>query len=485
MLVTCQQMSDAEERLFSTGVEAEPLMEKAGLGCADAISTFFPAPGRAVLFCGKGNNGGDALVAGRWLRKRGWKVEADLSHSVEDISSLAAKKMAEFSEVPDGKGGDQLVLVDGLLGIGARGPLRGKIGESARRMNDLRLESRAYTFAVDIPSGIDGDTGEPYEGAVVADFTLSICAPKKGIVADQAINHVGRIVEIPLPEIPVEETSDCRLIFPSNLRPRFQRRTFDTHKGMAGRVSILAGSRGTAGAAVLTALGASRAGAGLVSVFVPENIYQVVAAKCPAEVMVLPDFEYQYPRFVDSKADVYAMGPGLAPTFDNVIREFMETSESRIILDAEALNFLSGSPDMLEKFPAGKRLLTPHPGELRRLAGDSEKDRVTRTRDLAEKWNVSLLHKGARTVVATPGEKTEINTTGHPGMASGGMGDVLTGVCAALAGQGMSLHDAACAGSWVLGRAAELDVFGERKIAPNSVSAVQVAESIPLALREL
>lgn len=482
-------MSDAEDRLFSTGAEAEPLMEKAGLGCAEAIMSFFPHFGKAVLFCGRGNNGGDALVAGRHLRERGWKVEVILSHSPEEMTLLARKKLDELEETPEQniplRNGGDLVLIDGLLGIGAKGPLRGKIRESADQLNRERIEQRGFCFAVDIPSGIDGDTGAAYEGAVVADATLSICTPKKGIAADEAINHVGRIFEIPLPEIPVTEGDDsCRLIFPSNLRNRFPRRDFDTHKGTAGRVSIIAGSRGLTGAAVLAATGASRAGAGLVSVFVPEDIYSIVATKCPAEVMVRPVSDYS--EIKDHPTDVFAIGPGLGDHISPELMDLVATDPRPIVVDADALNSLAGSPDLLLGFPSGKRLLTPHPGELRRLTGDNlePKNCVSFTRELAEKWQVTLLHKGARSAIATPGRPVELNTTGHPGMASGGMGDVLSGVCAALIGQGMSLHDAACAGSWLLGRSAEL-IRNRKGFALESVSAVDVAELIPAALAEL
>ncbi len=489
MLVSCQQMSDAEDRLFSAGAEAEPLMEQAGAGCAKAILSVFPGTSRAVLFCGRGNNGGDALVVGRRLRERGWQVEVHLSHPEEKMTPLARKKLGEFTETPDGNDfhiiGAKTILVDGLLGIGAQGALRGNIRESADQLNRERIDRRAFCFAVDIPTGIDGDTGIPYEGAVVADATLSICAPKKGIAADEAINHVGRIFEIPLPDIPITEGDDhCRLIFPSNLRPRFPRREFDTHKGTAGRVSIIAGSRGLTGAAVLTAWGASKAGAGLVSVFVPEDIYSIVATKSPAEVMVRPVSDFA--EITDHPTDVFAIGPGLGNDFSPAIMELVANDPHPVVVDADALNALARSPDLLLNFPSGKRLLTPHPGELSRLTGEAPQTdtRIAITRKLAERWNVTLLHKGARTAIATPGHPVELNTTGHPGMASGGMGDVLSGICAALIGQGVSLHDAACAGSWMLGRAAELASY-QIRFAPESISAIDVAEFIPGALAEL
>ncbi|MCB1089671.1 MAG: NAD(P)H-hydrate epimerase, partial [Verrucomicrobiae bacterium] len=162
MIVTCDAIQAAEKRLFETGVEAEPLMERAGKGCAEAIRQWFPRPCRAILFVGKGNNGGDALVIGRELRKRGWSVVARYAGSASELTDLAAKKREEFEAVSDGDASPRrpLVLVDGLLGIGARGPLRGGLGELAMEMNQFRFAECATTFAVDIPSGIDGDSGE-------------------------------------------------------------------------------------------------------------------------------------------------------------------------------------------------------------------------------------------------------------------------------------------------------------------------------------
>ncbi len=485
MLVTCQEMADAEARLFATGVEAEPLMEKAGLGCARAIRDFYRGPGRAVLFCGKGNNGGDALVAGRWLRQWGWNVSVDLSHDPAEMTDLARKKLEELSSFQGGSTdveGSQFVLVDGLLGIGAKGAIRGKIRDSADRLNGLRREENGDTFAIDIPSGLDGDTGEPFEGAVIADLTLSICAPKRGIAGDGAVNHVGRIVEIPLPEIPVDsKQGDLQLLLPSNLRPRLPRRDFDFHKGKAGRLVIVAGSRGLSGAPVLSSLGASHSGAGLTSLLVPENIYSIVASTAPAEVMVRPFSSIN--EISDFEADVLAIGPGLGKEMADQLVELIANDPRPAVIDADALNALSRKPELLGKLPEGKRMLTPHPGELKRLSGKTG-DRVSLTRDLATEWGVTLLHKGARTVIATPGKPVALNTSGHPGMASGGMGDVLTGVCASLLGQGLGMHDAACVGSWILGRAAEIAVRDEG-ISRNSVTAVSVANRVGCAFSDL
>lgn len=464
-------------------------MDEAGRLCAAAILDYFPSPARAILFCGKGNNGGDALVVGGWLKRHGWSVELRLAGT---LSELAQKKMAELeattpppSVMPDTLHARPLVLVDGLLGIGAKGALRGTILELAAEINALRREQHGTTFAIDLPSGFDADRGKADSNAVIADYTLSITQAKTGFVVDDAENHLGRLIEIPL-DIPVVGDTSRRFLFPSHLRPRLQRRPFDTHKGAAGRVSIIAGSPGMEGAAVLAALGASRGGAGLVTVFVPHESRSIVAMKAPSEVMVRG-----YDSMVEATefpADVYVLGPGLGSSPDPGLAKLILSPEIPAVVDADALNFLACHPEILTQLPPN-RVLTPHPGEMARLDPTGRKgDRVHQATGFTRGHPCTLLLKGSRTVISTPGYPLEFNTTGHPGMASGGMGDVLSGLCGALIAQGYSLHDAACLGSWLLGRAAELacreDAFGQ-KVAPESISAPLVAETLGAALCSL
>ncbi|MDF1851613.1 MAG: NAD(P)H-hydrate dehydratase [Verrucomicrobiales bacterium] len=483
MLVTCQQMSEAEARLFSGNISPEPYMDAAGLRCAHAIQSFFPDPGHAEVFCGKGNNGGDALVVARWLKRSGWSVRFHFSHGLQGISELAKRKWVEWNAEPEPARVERrgpTILVDGLLGIGATGDLRGAIRECTDNLNLMRDEQHATTFAIDIPTGLDADTGEAGAGAVVADYTLSITAAKTGFAADTSTNHLGRLVEIPLPIPLVEADRSTRFLFPSHLRARLPRRDFDFHKGSAGRVLLIAGSRGMTGAGVLSTLGASHTGAGLTTLCVPEEIYPVLAATVSAEIMVRPVASLK--EALDMPHDVIGIGPGLGNTWEDELTEVLFSHPKPIVVDADALNQLSRCERDLENLPSA-RLLTPHPGELSRLTSLTG-PRVEITRSLAERWGVTLLHKGSRTVVATPGEKTEINTTGHPGMASGGMGDVLTGICAALIGQGLSLHDSAALGSWLLGKAAEI-ARDQNDIAARSVTAPLAAHHLGHALADL
>jgi len=311
-VVTSAQMRDAENAAFARGVSAENLMNQAGDGIAQAVQQFFPRPGYCLAFSGKGNNGGDALVAAARLKRAGWHTDVHPSFPESQCSDLLRKKITEFRDTPPVAAGVSAVnasgipaatiILDGLLGLGSKPPLRDPILAACREINRLRQERGAYVFAVDQPTGLDGDSGETDRNCVVADFTVTIAATKRGLIADNAINFVGRLEILPLSGLPLEpadETVACT----ASLRGLLSRRPFDAHKNQFGRVGIVAGSRGFAGAATMCAWGALRGGAGLVEVFVPENIYEIVAAAAPFESMVKPVKSYR--DLIEEKIDVW------------------------------------------------------------------------------------------------------------------------------------------------------------------------------------
>jgi NAD(P)H-hydrate epimerase len=297
---------------------------------------------------------------------------------------------------------------------------------------------------------------------VEADLTVTIGFPKAALLDDEAAAAVGRLAVVRLKELTRADgdTSKCLLAAPL-LLPSLPRRPFDFHKGMAGRVALIAGSRGFLGAAILAASGALRAGAGLVTLCVKEDVYSIVAPMAPPEVMVRPIRKYR--EALEGTLDALAIGPGLGGGHDDDILEVISDASAPTVVDADALNALSRRG--LDALRQGKapRLLTPHPGEMARLAehfpGWKPLGRVDLARAFCREFpHATLLLKGARTVIASEGKPTSFNSTGTPGMASGGMGDVLTGVCAALAAQGVDLHAAACLGAWLSGRAAEIAI---------------------------
>jgi ADP-dependent NAD(P)H-hydrate dehydratase / NAD(P)H-hydrate epimerase len=512
-ILTSAQMRAAEEAAFARGVEVEALMDEAGTGVAQAITRFFRKPGKCIVFAGKGNNAGDALVAAERLRRLGWKIEVRLAFQEADCSGLMRKKLESLrrrrpeilgATPPRGVGTDHgvilvelwgeaadqlsaaqeaiatetylgtaapLIILDGLLGLGAKPPLRDPIRAACRSINHLRTTRGAYVFAVDLPTGLDGDSGKADRDCVIADFTVTIGFAKPGLLADDALNFVARLEVVHLDELRSPEKKPKEVVAaPPALRELLPRRKFSTYKNQCGRIGVVAGSRGFIGAALMTSQAALRAGAGLVEVFVPEEIYEIVASAAPMESMVKPLRSYR--DLLKEKADVWAVGPGLGKSHAAEILELIEKAKQPMVIDADGLNILAEKTSTL-KHCKGKRLLTPHPGEMKRLLPDEKETRAKTATKFCQRFPVTLLLKGSRTIVAERDRPLSYNTTGNPGMATGGMGDILTGVCAGLAGQGLSLYDAARLGAWLCGRAAEIAIFNgsqsEQSLLPRDI----------------
>ena len=466
MILTCAAMKELEQRAFSEGLSADALMEDAGLQIARAVRQFFPGSGVCVAVFGKGNNGGDALVAARHLAAWGWDVrllaafpDAEWGPLPKAKFAAAARcRRAEIAEL-DSIVGESLVILDGLLGIGASGALREPLCAITRAINRKRAFGNAVVFALDIPTGLNGDTGAADPACVVADHTLTIGFAKQGLVADSATNFVGRLSVLPLRDLSTRldaSRADAIVATPEILRTLLPRRAADTHKGDCGRVGIIAGSRGYLGAAVLCAAACVRAGAGLVTLFAPPTIAEALAIKVPPEVMVrvLPTTD----ELLAMMFDVFAIGPGIGahPVAD--VAALVRKIPQPVVLDADGLNAIARDLAVLAD-AAGERVLTPHPGEMERLApGSGARSRREVVGSFIEKYPVTLLLKGARTLVGKSGEPASFNTTGTPGMAVGGMGDILTGVIAALIGQRVRPFDAARLGAWLCGRAGEIAI---------------------------
>lgn len=505
-------MRAAEEAAFASGVQVEALMDKAGAGVAQAVAKFFPKPGTCIVFAGKGHNAGDALVAAEHLRRLKWKIEVRLAFKQGACSELMRKKLEslcrrppeilgaaasvsattdlgvtlvelwaevgdELATVQEEIAGDAylgtappLIILDGLLGVGARPPLREPIRAACRSINHLRTNKRACVFAVDLPTGLDSDSGKTDRDCVTADFTVTIGFAKAGLVADGALSYVGRIEVVPLHELrPPEKKTKEILASPPAFSGFLPRRGYNAYKNQFGRIGIVAGSKGFVGAALMTSQGALRAGAGLVEVFVPEEIYEIVASAAPMESMVKPIKSYR--DLLKQKTDVWAVGPGLGKSRAAEVLELIEKAKQPMVVDADGLNILSEKMSALRRCK-GERLLTPHPGEMKRLF-PNHKPRAEIATKFCNRFAVTLLLKGSRTIVAERDRSLSYNTTGNPGMATGGMGDVLTGVCAGLVGQGLSLYDGARVGAWLCGRAAEMAIFNngqsEQSLLPRDV----------------
>lgn len=482
--MTCEEMRHAEEAAFARGVRAEDLMEEAGRGIAEIVRQFHEAPGQCVVFCGKGHNAGDGLVAARHLASWGWNIDVTFAFPESTLAPLTAKKLAELPRLgPDVSATGSKVVLDGLLGIGARGEPRGEIAMAIRSIDRLRRDHGAWVLAIDIPSGLDAGTGVPASTCVQADLTATIACAKDCLVADTATGVVGRLAVVELKELPQPESAVWRVATPGALQGWLPARSFDLHKGDCGRVGIIAGSPGFTGAARLCSAAALRAGAGLVTLLAKSDCAGTLAVSCVPEVMVKTVESYE--EVHDLRFDSLAIGPGLGSRNAREVLSLIEKANQPMIVDADALNVLSADISLL-KHCAGPRLLTPHPGEMERLYPQTVRPRRRWLEDFLAEYPVALLLKGARTLIGDAQGRRFINTTGNPGMASGGMGDVLTGVCAALVPQlsDRNLLHCAVLGAWLCGRSAECAVFGGPDSA-ESLCASSVIENLGAAFESL
>ena len=463
------------------------LMDNAAQAVAEAVHEALTAleGERVVIFCGGGNNGGDGLGAARWLQSYGVSVRAFIVGAALDaVQGDAALELAMFT-----KAGGRVealsteddwvlaelaaskadVLVDALLGTGFHGELEGDVLRACELLN----KSEKYILAVDIPTGVNADNGAVCEQAVRADHTVTMALVKTGLLLYPGREYCGDIelADISMPVKLVEEyQSDKYRLTDEIVRELLPLRKANAHKGDAGRVVICAGSPGYTGAAALASDAAVKAGAGLVSLYTPLSSRDVLAIKL-TEVMVHGLLE-RMPGILGGgaasdvassaeAADVLAIGPGLgtSESTQEAVRTILQKITTPVVIDADALTALAGHTEILAAMQAQK-VLTPHPGEMARLTGleigEIEADRINVAKKYAEEWQAIVVLKGAPTVIGCPNGTVYVNSTGNSSLATGGSGDVLTGIIAGLAAQEISLQEAAICGVYLHGLAAEL-----------------------------
>ena len=475
MVLTVPQMLEAERRAFAAGASAESLMEDAGKHIAACVVQFHSRPGHCLVFAGKGHNGGDVLVAARHLAAMGWGIEVANVFPRSELAPLTARQF-DLLKPCEKKSRRPLVVLDGVLGIGAKGEPRGAVASAIRAINGFRDEEAAWVLSADIPSGLGSSL------CVVADATVTIGFAKAPLLEDAATDFVGRLVVAPLDALePPAEADQAEILCSHNLRRLLPPRHFEMHKGMCGRVAIAAGSAEHPGAARLCSAAAVAGGAGLVTLFVPQESLATFSSATIPEVMVSP---------LESAADVLgkrfdalAIGPGFGRNRDGLALDLVRDFPGPCVVDADALNAVSTDIELL-KSCSGPRLLTPHPLEMQRLFPRESRGRRKWLEDFTSNYPVCLLLKGARTLIGESGSPPAYNTTGHPGMATGGMGDVLTGVAAALLAQGKSSLDAAKLAAWVCGRSAEL-ALRDGGASQESLRAWNVVEFLGAGFRDL
>lgn len=474
--VTIAESRAIEAAAKANGWTEEQLLNLAGEGLGHALGRFFPHSGTAIGYLGKGHNAGDTLVALRILRDRyGWKIATRHAYPLGECAPLTLKKWDELGiRLPldrpplwqdlDGP----LILLDGLVGTGSTGTLQKSLVRLAREMQWLRDHAGARVAAIDLPSGIDPDSGKIFPETVIADITFMIGNAKRGLLNAQASTATGALAVIPVEPLATSLGGDCELISPQTYDFGKQPRPFDFHKGMAGRVAILAGSASFSGAGVLAAMGALRGGAGLVTLYIPHSISTLISSKCPPEIIVQGIHD---PReMLEFRFDALVTGCGLGEMesdFSGGLLELISKSPVPTVIDADALNLISkiAKSGIFRE----NHLLTPHPGEFASLAPDlSSFSREEAARKFVDRVPSTLLLKGSRTIVTRRGQALRCNSTGNPGMASGGQGDLLAGVIGARLAIGDSSEDAAALGAWTCGRAAEI-ALNERHLSEESL----------------
>ncbi|SDY42320.1 NAD(P)H-hydrate dehydratase [Hymenobacter psychrophilus] len=420
--------------------------------------------------CGPGNNGGDGLVVARNLHRAGYRVHLwllpaarhspDFTHQQQQLPAGLAGQQISPNQLPAIAAG--AVVVDALFGTGLSRPLEGAAAALVRHIND----SGAMVVAVDMPSGLYADAPQPADCAVVrADFTLSFELPKLAFLLPQNAGFVGdwRLLPIGLDQEVIHNTAvDRFFVTADELRGQLPKRPKFSHKGTFGHALLLAGSKGKMGAAVLATQACLCGGAGLVTTRVPAAGYDILQISAP-EAMCLTDPDTDCITELPDLApyDAVGIGPGLGQHDDTrmVLRQLLETAQVPLVLDADALNLLGAYPDLQNLLPPNS-LLTPHPKEFERLVGEPARDdyhRLDQLRDFAGRTRCYCVLKGAYTALAAPDGTLYFNSTGNPGMATGGSGDVLTGLLLALrAHRHLSPLTAALLGLHAHGRAGDL-----------------------------
>jgi len=503
-VLDASQMREADRvTIRELGLPGMVLMEMAAGAVTEVVADRFGDARRVVIACGPGNNGGDGLAVARQLHCRGFSVEVALLVAESDLKGDAASQLAlarAFGVNVHRCGSntarlaallsDGDVLVDALFGTGLDRPLGTRWARLVKMLND----SGVPIVAVDIPSGLWGSSGQVAGEAVNAAVTVTFAAPKVAHVLPPACWRCGEVAvaEIGIPPWVVQAQARLGLVEGVDVATWLPHRAVDAHKGNFGHLLVVAGREGRAGAAALAARAAVTLGSGLVTVATAHGAVRPIQAQVPeAMVDALPagkDGAVTGAGLEGSlaKATALAVGPGLGVTEGprRLLAGILERWSGPLVLDADALTLLAGRLGELRRREA-PTVLTPHPGELGRLLGvptaEVTSDRLGAAEEAAKRSGAVVLAKGARTVIAGGSGWSMVNPTGTSGLASGGAGDVLTGSIGALLAQGMPARQAAAAGAWLHGRAAEL--AGERF--PGAVPAGSLVDELSRAELEV
>lgn len=511
-VVTAKEMRELDRLTIEQyGTPGQVLMERAGAGATAVLLQVFPHVRTApvLVFAGKGNNGGDGLVIARLLKKQGIACEVFLAAKKVEVTGDALRNLRAFTrlrgrvtEITDPTQCDLIqrklntcgLIVDALLGTGLNAPVRGLMAS----LIDLINASGVPVLAVDIPSGLDADRGVPLGVAVQSKLTVTFAYPKLGLICAPGLAYVGRLEVIDIgiaPEAVATINPQTALLTKEEMGARIRRRNADVHKGDFGHLLVVAGARGKSGAALMSGGAALRMGTGLVTLAGPASLNAVFSiALMEAMTVPLPERldgslsldEGAMAEALQGKSAV-AFGPGVGVSTDTigVLRWLLLKSEKPLVIDADGLNCLATDPNLVREAKVSV-ILTPHPGEMARLLKISNAEVQERRLDVActfaTQYQCYLVLKGARTVVASPDGKAWINPTGNPGMASGGMGDVLTGIIGGLLAQGYAPIDACCLGVFLHGYVGDRAAQEKGEI---GILARDLIEQLPRGIHDL
>jgi ADP-dependent NAD(P)H-hydrate dehydratase / NAD(P)H-hydrate epimerase len=483
-------------------IEHEPiasinLMERAATACVKWLLNNAQLKKKEVfIFCGTGNNGGDGLAIARMLLKKNISVKVfiiplgntptkDFLTNKKRLQKISAESINEISsekELP--RINQSTMVIDALLGTGISRKPGGLIAKAIAYIN----KSLATGIAIDMPSGLFADVHTPHHAVIRATHTLSFAVPKLAFLFPENETYVGdwHILDIGLDKKFMESLpSKNFLVEKTDVASLFPERKKFSHKGTYGHALIVAGSYGMMGAAVLCTRAAVRSGAGLVTAFIPKSGYNIMQRAVPEAMVVAAKTEkYISGKLPDKNFTSVTIGPGISK-YAGVARwlkKSLTEIKQPLLLDADALNIIS--ENKLQKKIPSETLLTPHPGEFKRLAGKAKNDfeNFELLRSFAKKYNVYVVLKGAYTCVATPSGVAYFNSTGNPGMSKGGSGDVLSGIIGALLAKGMPALNAAIAGVYIHGLAGDIVA---QEFSQESMTATDIINALPTAFKQI
>lgn len=498
--------TDKVRELDRYTIEYEPidsidLVERAATAFTGEFCRHFNKQMRVVVFAGQGNNGADALAVARQLVEAGYRVESYLFNPTSRLSPDCEQNRERLLQLTGGKNfvevsaGDfsvpdldeQVVLIDGLFGSGLNRPLSGGFAALVQYIN----QSEATVVSVDIPSGLFGEDNRQNDpdAIVRADWTFSFGFPKLAFLLAENAEYVGKwkVLDILLHPDAIEGTfTPFALIGEKDLEDVFLPRPRFAHKGMFGHALLIAGSRGKMGAALLAARACLRSGAGLLTVHVPQREERVLQTAFPEAMVDIDPGQEHFSYISDIQGySAIGIGPGLGKHLDTskALGHLLQVTEKPLVIDADALNLIAERKDLLKRIPP-RSILTPHPKEFDRLAGESScaYERLMKAQAFAQENQVCLVLKGAYTAVCTNKGKVYFNSTGNPGMATAGSGDVLTGVLLGLLAQGLEPETAAVAGVYLHGLAGDLAAKNHTEI---SMLAGDMVDMLGMAFKQI